>query len=183
MPRFATRVLDVLCLPAQWVSWLTLPLILSILIGVIAAKIGLNVLASWQTPIPVLGRAITVNSLQDLQWYIFALLVLFGGVMALRDERHVAVDTLVSTLSPRSRLMLRTLGDLLFLVPFCAIITWYGAKFAMVSFTTGEGSTQSGLMTRWVIKAMLPLAFGFLTLAGLTRGFGTALALIRGQRG
>lgn len=182
MPRIANVILDLLCLPAKWASWLTLPLIVSILTGVICAKLGLNVLLAWQTPVPVLGRAVTVNSLLDLQWYIFALLVLFGGVMALRDDRHVSVDTVALALSPRARLILRMLGDLLFLVPFCAIMTWYGAKFAMVAFTTGEGSTQGGLMTRWLIKAMFPLAFGFLTLAGLTRGAATAVTLLQGRR-
>lgn len=179
--RLADRLLDLLCLPAKWVSWLTLPLIASILAAVVLAKMGQNTLVSWSQPLPVLGRAITVNSLLDIQWYVFALLVLFGGIMAYRNDRHVAVETIALNLPPRGRLLIRVLGDLLFLAPFCAIIAWYGYAYAMTAYTTGEGSTQGGLMDRWLIKAMLPLAFAMLTAAGVVRGISGIVTLVRGR--
>lgn len=180
MPAFLSKILDLLCLPAKWISWLVLPLIASILIAILWAKMGLNTLISWETQIPVLGRALTVNGLFDLQWYIFALLVLFGGAWALRDDKHVAVDFLSLMMSHRQRLWVRMLGDLLFLLPFCLIIAWYGWSFALTSWTTGEGSTQGGLDSRWIIKAMLPLSFAILGLMGLVRGLGAAIELTRG---
>ncbi|MFN4100422.1 MAG: TRAP transporter small permease subunit, partial [Pararhodobacter sp.] len=167
--------------PAVWVSWLVLPLILTILLSIIWAKMGMNTLVAWEGRIPVLGRALTVNSLFDIQWYIFALLVLFGGIWALRDDRHVSVDFLSLMMGPRRRLWVRMLGDLVFLVPFCAIIAWYGYAFAEVAFRTGEGSTQGGLNSRWLIKAMLPLSFAMLGLMGLIRAIGTAIQLYRGD--
>jgi TRAP-type mannitol/chloroaromatic compound transport system permease small subunit len=180
MPAFLSKLLDLLCLPGKWVSWLVLPLIVSILLAVILAQLGLNTLATWDTPVPVLGRALTVNSLFDLQWQIFALMVLFGGAWALRDDRHVAVDFMSLMMSERQRMWIRMLGDLLFLLPFCAIIAWYGWSFALTAWTTGEGSTQGGLNSRWIIKAMLPLSFVVLGLMGLGRGLGTAVVLWRG---
>ncbi|HSG57427.1 MAG TPA: TRAP transporter small permease subunit, partial [Paracoccaceae bacterium] len=116
----------------------------------------------------------------DLQWYIFALLVLFGGAWALRDDKHVAVDFLSLMMTQRQRLWTRMLGDLLFLLPFCLIIAWYGWSFALTAWTTGEGSTQGGLNSRWIIKAMVPLSFAILGLMGLLRGLGTAAELLRG---
>ncbi|HEY9022005.1 MAG TPA: TRAP transporter small permease subunit [Paracoccaceae bacterium] len=181
MPSFLTKLLDLLCLPGKWVSWLILPLIASILIAVVAAKMGVNTFAAWDSPIPVLGRAMTVNGLFDLQWYIFALLVLFGGAWALRDDKHVAVDFLSLMMTQRQRLWIRMLGDLLFLLPFCLIIAWYGWSFALTAWTTGEGSTQGGLNSRWIIKAMVPLSFAILGLMGLLRGLGTAAELLRGS--
>lgn len=181
MPVILKRAMALLCLPAVWVSWLVLPLILTILLSIIWAKMGMNTLVAWEGRIPVLGRALTVNSLFDIQWYIFALLVLFGGIWALRDDRHVSVDFLSLMMGPRRRLWVRMLGDLVFLVPFCAIIAWYGYAFAEVAFRTGEGSTQGGLNSRWLIKAMLPLSFAMLGLMGLIRAIGTAIQLYRGD--
>lgn len=179
--RLADRILDLLCLPAKWASWLILPLIGSILAAILLAKLGQNTLVSWSQPVPVLGRAITVNSLLDFQWYVFALLVLFGGILAYRNDRHVAVETVALNLPPRGRLLLRVLGDLLLLTPFCAIIAWYGYSYAMTAYVTGEGSTQGGLMNRWTIKAMLPLAFAMLTAAGVLRGLSGIVLLVRGR--
>ena len=180
MSAIVTKVLDLLCLPGKWVSWLILPLIVSILLAVLYAKLGQNTFFAWGQPVPVLGRALTVNSLFDLQWYIFALIVLFGGAWALRDDKHVAVDFISLMMSHRQRLWVRMLGDLLFLLPFCVIIAWYGWSFALTAWNTGEGSTQGGLNSRWIIKAMLPLSFAILGLMGLLRGLATAAVLLRG---
>lgn len=180
MPAILSKLLDLMCWPGKWVSWLILPLIASILIAVVAAKMGANTFATWEETIPVLGRGLTVNSLFDLQWYFFALMVLFGGAWALREDKHVAVDFLSLMMSHRQRLWIRMLGDLLFLLPFCLIIAWYGWSFALTAWTTGEGSTQGGLNNVWIIKAMVPLSFAILGLTGLLRGLGTAVELLRG---
>lgn len=44
--RLADRILDLLCLPAKWASWLILPLIGSILAAILLAKLGQNTLIS-----------------------------------------------------------------------------------------------------------------------------------------
>ncbi|SFP95211.1 TRAP transporter small permease subunit [Tranquillimonas alkanivorans] len=179
MPHVITRLLDLLCLPGKWLSWLILPLILSILAAIVWAARGQNTFLAWEADLPVLGRALTVNGLFDLQWYIFALLVLFGGIWSLREERHVSVDFLWLMMPRRAQLWIRSVGDLVFLLPFCLIITWYGWSFAEVAWTSGEGSTQGGLNSRWLIKAMLPLAFALLGLMALLRGIGTTIELLR----
>lgn len=181
MPPVLRRAMNLLCLPARWISWLTLPLIVSILLAVLYAKLGRNTVMSWEQPLPVLSRSLTVNGLYDLQWHMFALIVLFGGAWALRDNRHVSVDFLSLMMSPRQRLWVRMGGDLFFLLPFCAIIVWYGWSFALVAWNTAEGSTQGGLNSRWIIKAMLPVSFAMLGLLGAIRAAGTALQLIRGD--
>lgn len=181
MPAIVTKILDILCYPGKWVSWLILPLIVSILLAILWAKLGQNTFVAWGQPVPVLGRALTVNSLFDLQWYIFALIVLFGGAWALREDKHVAVDFMSLMMTNKQRMWVRMLGDLLFLLPFCLIIAWYGWSFALTAWNTGEGSTQGGLNSRWIIKSMLPLSFALLGLMGLLRGLGTAIALLRGS--
>lgn len=178
MPRSFKKLITLLCLPGIWMSWLTLVLIAAVLVGVVAARFGVPVLLDWGVSVPVLGSALTLNGLTDLQWYIFALLVLFGGVCTFRDDAHVSVDFLSLRMSRRQRLWVRVIGDIVFLLPFCAIIAWYGWGFAETAWRTAEGSTQGGLNSRWLIKAALPLSFTFLGLAGLLRGIGTLMAIL-----
>ncbi|TKT78125.1 TRAP transporter small permease subunit [Aquamicrobium sp. LC103] len=167
------RILDLVVLPGKWVGWLVLPLILSVCLTVLAARMGWNAFVRWDQALPVLGRGITVNTLADLQWYIFAIVAIFGGVYAFRDGQHVSVDVFSAGLPRRVQLGMRLFGDLVFLLPFCAIIFWYGWSFALTSFNSGEGSTYGGLMNRWLIKSIIPIGFALLGIAAITRAITT----------
>lgn len=173
------RILDLVILPGKWVGWLVLPLILSVLLTVLAAKMGWNAFVSWDATVPVFGRGITVNTLADIQWYIFAIVAIFGGVYAFHDEQHVCVDVFSARLSRRKQLMLRVFGDLVLLLPFCAIIVWYGWTFALTSFNSGEGSTYGGLMDRWLIKSIIPVGFALLGIAAIARAILTIGEIMR----
>lgn len=179
MERLMSRLIDLCVLPGRFVGWLILPLIAFVLLAVAAAQTGRNAFLEWEGELFMLGGGITVNTLIDAQWHIFALLVLFGGVYAFRDDAHVSVDFLSAALSPRTRMIVRTLGDLLMVLPFCTIIVWFGVKFATTSFTSGEGSNYGGLMDRWVIKACVPAGFGLLGLAAAARALRSILRLAR----
>lgn len=182
MDRLLTHLIDLCVLPGRLVGWLLLPLILFVLAAVWAAQTGRNAFVTWDQEVILLGTGITVNTLIDVQWHIFALIVLFGGVYAFRDNAHVAVDFLSSTLRPRTRLFIRTLGDLVLVVPFCGIILWFGWSFAGTAFNSGEGSNYGGLMDRWIIKACLPFGFGLLGLAALARAMRSLLRLAKGEQ-
>jgi TRAP-type mannitol/chloroaromatic compound transport system permease small subunit len=177
----ADKFLDLLCHPARWASWLILPLMLSVLVGVAAAKLGYNTILSWHGQVPLFGRAITVNSLLDFQWHVLALLVLFGGILAYRTDRHVAVETVAANLPPRLRTGILAAGDLLFLAPFCAIIAYYAWFYTATAWRTAEASAQGGLTDRWLIKGAMPVAFAMLGTAGVVRGLARAWAAIRGR--
>lgn len=177
MTRILHRLQALCTLPGQVVGWLILPLILSVCLTVLAAQLGINVLADWGDAIPLFGTALTVNSLLDMQWHIFALIVLFGGVYAFRDNSHVSVDVFSSALSERARLAIRLFGDLFFLLPFCAIIAWYGYGFAEKAFISGEASTYNGMIDRWAIKAAIPVAFALLGLHAFLRAIATVFEL------
>ncbi|MGG7565508.1 TRAP transporter small permease subunit [Rhodovulum sp. DZ06] len=112
-----SRLAALLRLPGKLVSWLIVPLVLSVVASVIAAQAGLSTLLDWEGRAPVVGGALTVNSLVDLQWYIFALLVLFGGVWAFFEERHVTVDFIALRLPLRTRAAISVFGDLVLLPP------------------------------------------------------------------
>lgn len=179
MTKTLDRLQDLCTLPGRLVGWLILPLIISVCLTVLAAQYGVNVLAEWSDALPLLGKAITVNTLLDLQWHIFSLMVLFGGVLAFRDNSHVAVDVFSSALPPRLQLAVRLFGDLVFLLPFCIVIAWYGYGFAVKAFVTSEGSTYGGMLDRWLIKAAIPVAFSLLGLCAIFRAISTARQLLR----
>ncbi|SEF81054.1 TRAP transporter small permease subunit [Marinobacterium lutimaris] len=163
------KIRDLCSLPAYISGWLIFPLIIIICVGVLGAKFGINQLFDWDNEIFLLGDALTLNSLLDFQWCIFALVVLFGGVCSYIDNQHVKVDLFSNGFSLKKKAVVGLLGDLFFLTPFLLIIVFYGSKFAYTSFLSGEGSTYGGLQDRWVIKACLPLSASIFMIAVLTR--------------
>mgnify|MGYP000088105498 CR=1 FL=1 len=181
MDQFLKRMIDLCVLPGRLVGWLLLPLILFVCLAVFAGQAGWNNFVTWEGDRFLLGSGLTVNTMIDLQWHIFALLVLFGGAYAFRDNAHVSVDFLSASFSPRTRAVIRVLGDLIFVLPFCVIIVWFGTKFAMTAFTSGEGSNYGGLQDRWLIKACVPFGFGLLGVAACARALRTVLGLVRGE--
>ncbi|HPD93209.1 MAG: TRAP transporter small permease subunit [Rhodobacter sp.] len=173
----------VLCLPGKVLSWLIVPLVLSIILAVVAAHMGWSTLIDWNGRVPILGSALTVNSLVDFQWYAFALIVLFGGVWTFFEDRHVTVDFLAANMRPRTRAWVALFGDLFLLLPLCVLVVWYGARFAAVAWSTGEGSNQGGLTAHWLIKGALPASFFLLGAGAVLHAIETALGLFRPAKG
>lgn len=145
-------------IPGKISGWLILPLIASVCVGIVGAQLGINQLLTWQEDIFILGNGITLNTFQDMQWYIFACLVMFGGVNAYIRGKHVKVDLFSGAFSDRTNLIIHIVFDLLFLLPVLIILLVYGYKFTATSFMSGESSTYGGLHDRWVIKSVIPLS-------------------------
>ncbi|SLN54001.1 Tripartite ATP-independent periplasmic transporters, DctQ component [Aquimixticola soesokkakensis] len=183
MTKPTSVVQKFLCFPGKLVSWLVIPLALSIVLSVIAARQGWSVLIDWEGSVPLFGEALTVNSLVDLQWYIFSAIVLFGGIWAHLEDRHVTVDFVALGFSARTRTLISLFGNLFLLLPLCLLVMWFGSKFAMTAFATGEGSIQGGLTAHWLIKGALPVSFGLLGLAALLRAAQALRQLITKQYG
>ncbi len=162
-------------------SW-TLPvLVLSVCVSVLLVQLRANELVNWGTSIPLFGERLTLNGLSDLEWHLFAIVVMLGSVYALRDDAHVSVDFLSSHFKPRTRKIVTLLGDLLFLLPFACIMTWFSWRYMMSAYASGEGSSYGGLIDRWIIKAVMPLGFGLLTLFGVARVLRLLIELITGR--
>ena len=171
------RLIDLCSLPGLVVGWLVILLIVLVCLAVIAAQLGINNYGSWSGNIFVFGSGVTVNTLLDLQWWCFAIIVLFGGVLSFRDKEHVSVDFISASFSPRTRLLLQMIGDIVLLVPFCAIIIFYGTKFSVTAWNSGESSSYGGLRDVWLIKAIVPIGFALLGIAGLARAVTAGISL------
>lgn len=106
--------------------------------------------------------------MQELEWHLFAVIILFGTGYALRHNAHVRVDFLYDTFSYKTKAMINIIGTLLFLLPLAFLIIYGSYDFVMDAYTTGEISEDPGGLThRWIIKGMIPLAFIFLVFSGI----------------
>lgn len=161
-------------------SWAVPVLVVAVCLTVLLSLLRANTLVEWGFALPLVGRKLTMSGLNDLQWHLFAVMVMLGFVYTLHENGHVCVDFISTRFSPRTKRIVTLLGDLLLLLPFALVMTWFSWQFMASAFTSGEGSSDGGLDQRWVIKAVMPLGFGLLALFGLARALRTAAELLRG---
>ncbi|WP_182087047.1 TRAP transporter small permease subunit [Aureimonas sp. ME7] len=137
---------------------------------------GFAVLADYMVLIAVLisaGNAIlrytlniSSNGLLEIQWYLFAGMVLLGASYTLRLNEHVRVDLLYSALSTKGRLLVDIFGFVVLFLPVIGYLFSLTFPFFWRSFISGEGSMNAGGLILWPAKATLPLGFGLLFLQG-----------------
>jgi TRAP-type mannitol/chloroaromatic compound transport system permease small subunit len=108
------------------------------------------------------------NGYLELQWYMFAILVMFGASYTFRRNEHVRVEILYVMLSERGQLWLDLIGTLFFLIPSCLLLSYLSWPFFADSYHTLEMSGNAGGLVRWPIKAVLPVGFALLALQGLS---------------
>jgi len=108
------------------------------------------------------------NGWLEVQWYMFAGIVLLGGPYTLKMNEHVRVDLLYSSISERSRIWIDILGGLLFLLPFCAVFIYFTWPWFIESWRINEFSPNAGGLVRWPVKLLLPIGFALLALQGIS---------------
>ncbi|MGF1592611.1 MAG: TRAP transporter small permease subunit [Kiloniellaceae bacterium] len=138
-------------------------------IGKVAAWAGLALILV--TVFDVVTRRFFVlgsTKLQELEWHFHVILFAFCLGYAYLKDSHVRIDLVREKLSERTQWWIEMLGILLFLLPFCAMVVWYGINFTERSFATSEVSASAtGLTHRWLIKSVIPIGFSLLALAGI----------------
>lgn len=108
--------------------------------------------------------------LEELQWHLYAVGFLLGLSCALTRNSHIRADIFYQKFSPRVRGWVEFYGLLLLFFPFVLFIIIKSLAFVGFSFTTGEISqAPGGLPFRWIIKAVLPIGFTLLLIAGIAR--------------
>src|SRR3954471_4779070 len=108
------------------------------------------------------------NAWLELQWYMFALFVMFGASYTFKKNEHVRVEILYLMLSERGQLWLDMIGTLFFLIPSCLLLAYLSWPFFMQSYVVSEISSNAGGLVRWPIKAVVPFGFTFLALQGVS---------------
>jgi len=108
------------------------------------------------------------NAWLEIQWYLFAAMVLLAAGYTLKHNGHVRIDVLASRLSERARAWIEILGTLCFLLPLCVlmvILSWPGF---MDSYVHQEWSPDAGGLIRWPVRLLIPIGFLMLALQGVS---------------
>lgn len=130
------------------------------------------------------------NGWLEIQWYLFAVCVMFGAAHVLRVNEHVRVDVIYGSLKSRVRVFIDIFGLVVFLMPVMAMMTWTswhlfvgkltggmlpGDSIASLGFTpyvwkllsSGEVSGNAGGLIRWPAALTMPLGFALVLLQGV----------------
>jgi TRAP-type mannitol/chloroaromatic compound transport system permease small subunit len=108
------------------------------------------------------------NAWLELQWYLFAYIVMFGAAHVLKVNEHVRVDLFYGMLSVRGKIWLDLVGLLVFLMPATLYLLWLCIPPAVDAFHTGETSPNAGGLMRWPARLALPIGFALVALQGVS---------------
>ncbi len=139
------------------VSWLTLFMVLLGVYNATTRKLSQTI-----------GVDLSSNTYIELQWYMFALVFMWGAGYTLKHNAHVRVDVIYAKLSTRGKAWVDVLGTLFFLLPFVIIVLYTSVPIVYDSFRIREVSPDPGGLPRYPIKAALIVAFIFLLLQGIS---------------
>lgn len=157
------RVLRKSC---EYLSW-----VYAILIAVILLQITLR-----------RGFSAGLIALEELQWHLYAIGVLFGVIYAQATNSHVRVDVLQARFSARAKSVTEIVGILLLAMPFLFVVFIHSLDFVAESWRINERSlAPAGLPWRWLIKSMIPISVGLMMLAFINNLYRESVLLIRGN--
>src|SRR3954465_15652429 len=108
------------------------------------------------------------NGWIELQWYMFAIMVMFGASYTFKRNEHVRVEIFYLFLTERGQLWLDLIGTLCFLIPACLLLSWLSWPFFLQAYVVGEESSNAGGLLRWPIKFVIPAGFVMLALQGVS---------------
>jgi TRAP-type mannitol/chloroaromatic compound transport system permease small subunit len=108
------------------------------------------------------------NGWLEIQWYMFAAMVLLGAPYTLKMNEHVRVDLVYGMVSERTRIWIDIIGGFLFLLPICIILTYFTWPWFVESWRLNEESSNAGGLLRWPVKLLLPVGFFLMALQGIS---------------
>jgi TRAP-type mannitol/chloroaromatic compound transport system permease small subunit len=108
------------------------------------------------------------NAWLEIQWYLFSFVFLFCAGYTLLHNQHVRIDVISANLSGRGRAWIDILGTLFFLLPMATAIMWLSWPIFLDAYRSNEISANSGGLTVWPARLMLPAGFFLLVLQGLS---------------
>ncbi len=150
----------------QGISWVYMVLIIVIITQVILRR----------------GLSSGFIALEELQWHLYAIGVLFGLSYAQASDSHVRVDVFKNIFSKKIKHIIEITGICLLLLPFLYVVFYHSLDFVYESYRMAERSNApSGLPFRWLIKTAIPFSIGLLAITSLSRLLREIILLIRGE--
>lgn len=108
------------------------------------------------------------NAWLEIQWYLFAYVVMLGSSYTLCRNEHIRVDLIYGSVSDRTRLWIDIIGFAFFVLPICVVCAALCWPFFERSFLLGEMSENAGGLIRWPVKFMIFIGFVLLAIQGVS---------------
>ena len=111
---------------------------------------------------------ISSNGWLEIQWYMFAGVVMLGAPIVLRLNEHVRVDLLYGKLKGNGPVYVDLFGLIFFLLPVTALLAYLSWPLLTKMYLMHEMSSNAGGLIRWPAMLTLPVGFGLMFLQGLS---------------
>lgn len=111
---------------------------------------------------------ISSNAWLEVQWYLFAAVVMLGLAYVLQKNSHVRIDFLSSRLQPRTRAWVDIFGILLFLFPLSYLLIQLSWPMFMNAYESSEMSPHTGGLIRWPVLLLIPAGFALFLAQGVS---------------
>ena len=108
------------------------------------------------------------NGFTEIQWYLFAGVVMLGASQVLRVNEHVRVDVLYGMYGGRWQAIIDMLGFIFFLMLSMSVMLYYSWPLFVKMYVSGEMSSNAGGLIRWPVMLLLPVGFSLMLLQGLS---------------
>ena len=111
---------------------------------------------------------ISSNGWLEIQWYLFAGIVMLGAPFVLKLNEHVRVDLFYGRLKGYAPVYVDLFGLIFFLMPVMVVFTYLSWPYFVRMYETGEMSNNAGGLIRWPAMLLLPTGFFLMLLQGLS---------------
>ena len=111
---------------------------------------------------------ISSNGWLEIQWYLFAGIVMLGAPIVLKLNEHVRVDLIYGRLKGYGPVYVDLFGLVLFQLPVMVLLTYLSWPLLVKMYVMHEMSNNAGGLIRWPAMALLPVGFGLMVLQGLS---------------
>jgi TRAP-type mannitol/chloroaromatic compound transport system permease small subunit len=111
---------------------------------------------------------ISSNGWLEIQWYLFAGIVMLGAPVVLKLNEHVRVDLVYGKLKGNLPVYVDLFGLIFFLMPVMVLMAYLSWPLLVKMYVMNEMSSNAGGLIRWPAMALLPLGFGLMVLQGLS---------------
>lgn len=141
----------------------------------VSHKFGL--LASWTVLLAALisagnafvryGVGWSSNAMLEIQWYLFAYMVMVGAPIVLKLNEHVRVDLIYGKLKGNKPVYVDLFGLVFFLLPVIGLLSYLCWGYFLNTYQSGEMSQNAGGLIRWPVTLAMPVGFALVFLQGL----------------
>lgn len=111
---------------------------------------------------------ISSNGWLEIQWYLFAGIVMLGAPIVLKLNEHVRVDLVYAKLKGNGPVYVDLFGLVFFLLPVMALLAYLSWPLLVKMYVTQEMSSNAGGLIRWPAMATLPIGFALMVAQGLS---------------